>query len=73
MRGEQLRGMTARLRALSHVETLRRGFAIVRGPTGRVINLAVQVEARTNVRVQFADGTVSADVTDVKLNTGEGD
>ena len=45
MRGEQLRGMTARLRALSHVETLRRGFAIVRGPSGRVIHLAAHAEA----------------------------
>ncbi len=73
MRGEQLRGMTARLRALSHVETLRRGFAIVRGPSGRVIHLAAHAELGGTLQVQFSDGDVSAEVTDVKLNHGEGD
>ena len=73
IRGEQLSGLTARLRTLSHFETLRRGFAIVRGPSGRVINLAAHAELGGTLQVQFSDGNVSADVVDVNLNTGEGE
>ena len=71
MRGEQLSGLSARLRTLSHIETLRRGFAIVRGPSGRVINLAAQAELGGTMQVQFSDGNVSAEVLAVKVNAGE--
>lgn len=71
LRGEQLSGLSARLRTLSHMETLRRGFAIVRGPSGRVINLAAHFEAGMRMSVQFSDGTVTAEAKDVKVDAGK--
>ena len=71
LRREQLSGLSARLRTLSHMETLRRGFAIVREPSGRVIKLAAHFEVGTRMTVQFSDGKVTADAKDVQLDTGK--
>ena len=68
---ERLRGLTAQLRALSHLDTLKRGFAIVRGQHGQVISRAIHVKAGDTLQVQFADGQASAETTDVQV-TAEG-
>lgn len=45
-------------------QTLRRGFAVVSGADGRLIKSRDQVTAGDLLRLRFADGTVTVEVTD---------
>jgi len=62
---DQVSHTRARLRALSPLSTLRRGYAIVRRADGRVVRTPLDVAAGDPIRVRVADGELSATVTDV--------
>ena len=68
IRTEQVNGLTAQLRALSHIDTMRRGYAIVRNESGRVINMAMQVKVGAKMKIQLTRGRVSAKALDVQLD-----
>ena len=68
LQAERLSGLTAQLRALSHINTMRRGFAIVRDDKDKVIKLAAQVKVKAKIRVQLSDGTVSATTSEVQYD-----
>lgn len=54
----------ARLRALSPVATLRRGYAVVQRVDGAVLRAPSEVAAGDPVRVRLADGEITATVGD---------
>ena len=58
--GERLAGLTERLHGLSPYATLRRGYAIVRGPAGRVVRTVTQVAPGDSLSVRVSDGEFSA-------------
>lgn len=63
----QLEKETARLRALSPMAVLARGYAIISDPsTGKVVKHIAQIEPTLPIRVQILDGTFYAEVTDIK-------
>ena len=47
------------LRTLSHKSVLDRGFALVRGPDGRVIRQAAAANLAARLDIEFADGHVA--------------
>ena len=59
----QLAIYQAKLALLGPSATLKRGFAIVRGPTGDILNNAAQVQANQAVSIHLSKGTVHATVT----------
>lgn len=65
---DELRHTLARLRALSPLATLQRGYAIVQRGDGHVIQAAGEVGAGDALRVRLAEGELTAVVT-----TGEGE
>ncbi|MFC5177366.1 exodeoxyribonuclease VII large subunit [Nocardioides taihuensis] len=56
----------ARARALSPLETLRRGYAVLQDDAGAVLSSVADVPAGTDVRVRVADGRVLATTTGVE-------
>ena len=50
-----LASLTARLRALSHEATLRRGFVLVRDDQGKLIREGAPLAAGAGVEIEFAD------------------
>ncbi len=50
----------ARLRALSPVATLQRGYAIVHGPDGAVVRSPTAVSTADRLRIRLADGELAA-------------
>ena len=68
IRAERLNGLTAQLRALSHINTMRRGFAIVRDEQNKVLKFATQVKVGVKFKLQLSDGTVYATPSNVELN-----
>jgi exodeoxyribonuclease VII large subunit len=56
----------ARARALSPLETLRRGYAVLQDDAGAVLTSVADVPAGTDVRVRVADGRVLATTTGVE-------
>jgi exodeoxyribonuclease VII large subunit len=56
----------ARARALSPLETLRRGYAVLQDDAGAVLTSVADVRAGTDVRVRVADGRVLATTTGVE-------
>jgi exodeoxyribonuclease VII large subunit len=62
--------------ALSPKRTLRRGFAVVAGPGGKVVRRAGDVRPGDRIEVELADGGLSAGVTEVRsgaVDTGWGE
>jgi exodeoxyribonuclease VII large subunit len=55
------------LAGLSPLATLERGYSIVRGPDGGIVQSAVQVAAGDTLDLQFARGSVRARVTERNL------
>ena len=55
----------ARVRGLSPLATLRRGYAVLQDAEGHVVTSIGQVDADQAVRVRVADGRIDAVVTDV--------
>jgi exodeoxyribonuclease VII large subunit len=63
MRGERLRGAALRLHALSPLQTLGRGFAVVRRQSdGALITSVTHVSPGQGIAVRVADGTFAATV-----------
>ena len=54
------------LEALSRERTLRRGFAVVVGPGGKVVRRSGEVRPGDRIDVELAEGGLSAAVTDVR-------
>lgn len=54
------------LKSFDPAGVLRRGYAIVRGPDGRVLRDAASVDRGSAIAVQLAKGTVSAEVTEAR-------
>jgi exodeoxyribonuclease VII large subunit len=60
-----LRATSARLAALDPRATLSRGYAIVQDAQGHIVDSAAGLSRGAAVQIQFHDGTVDADVTNV--------
>jgi exodeoxyribonuclease VII large subunit len=58
-----VKGASATLRALSPQGTLERGFAIVRSKAGEIVRTVSSVPAGTTVKIRFADGETSAEIS----------
>jgi exodeoxyribonuclease VII large subunit len=67
----QLAIYQAKLALLGPSATLKRGFAIVRGPTGDILNNAAQVQANQAVSIHLSKGTVHATVTATQNDESE--
>ncbi|GIF06374.1 exodeoxyribonuclease VII large subunit [Actinoplanes siamensis] len=65
---DELRHTLARLRALSPLATLQRGYAIVQRGDGHVVRAAGEVAAGDPLRVRLAEGSLTATVV-----SGEGE
>lgn len=61
--GDELRHTVARMRALSPVATLRRGYAIVQRHDGAVVREPSEVSPGDPIRIRLADGEIGATVT----------
>lgn len=59
---ERLRGLDGRLRAISPMAVLNRGYALVEGPQGGYLRSAAEVEKDDPIRVQLAAGSLVARV-----------
>jgi exodeoxyribonuclease VII large subunit len=61
----------ARARALSPLATLRRGYAVVQGPTGEVVTTIGAVSTGTTLSIRVADGRIGATTTQVETQATE--
>jgi len=62
----------ARARALSPLETLRRGYAVLQDEQGHVLSSVAGVAADQQVSIRVADGRIHATTTDVTPTETEG-
>jgi exodeoxyribonuclease VII large subunit len=65
-RRSRLDQLGGRLRALSPLAVLGRGYALALGPDQRVLRDAGQVEAGDDIKVRLAKGALSAKVLEVE-------
>jgi exodeoxyribonuclease VII large subunit len=65
----ELAGLEGRLNALGPGAVLRRGYALVRSPAGKVIAQAAGLVGADRLRLDFRDGHVLATVESVDLET----
>jgi len=63
LRRQRLSEAVARLDALSPLGVLSRGYAIARGPDGRVLHRAQELAPGDSVRVRLSEGEFEAEVT----------
>ncbi len=70
VRGQRrvLDGHAKLLSSLSYRQVLSRGFALVRSPDGTTIRRAAAVHAGDGLQIDFVDGRVAAEVTDVNTS-----
>ena len=59
-RAQALERLDRLRQTLGHTETLRRGFAVIRGPEGQVVTSAVPAATLARVTIEFHDGQVLA-------------
>ena len=64
-RQARLDTLAAKLEVLSPLNVMRRGFAVVRGDSGRVLKSVEGYEPDMNLRITVADGDVRARVTGI--------
>ncbi len=64
----RLDNLQAHLTALSPEGPLQRGYAIVRGPNGKVLSDCNQVALGDQVQISLAAGHIAAQVTDLKMD-----
>lgn len=57
-RAQALERLDRLRQTLGHMETLRRGFAVIRGPDGQVVTSAVPAAKLAQVTIEFHDGQV---------------
>ncbi|MGH3745434.1 MAG: exodeoxyribonuclease VII large subunit [Mycobacteriales bacterium] len=62
-------GLRSRVRSLSPLATLERGYALALGPTGAVLRSVSDVHADEAVSVRLADGRLDATVTGVSVQS----
>lgn len=60
--------LTARLRSLSPLAVLERGYALVLSETGSVVRSASQLSSEDRVRTRLSDGEFSSTVNNVRKN-----
>lgn len=65
----EIDGLRSRVRALSPLATLQRGYALALGPAGEVLRSVGDVAADDVIGVRLADGSVRATVTDVSVQS----
>ncbi len=70
LRRARLEGQQQRLQALNPLAVLRRGFAVVHAPDGRVLGSIRQVSPGAEVSVRMRDGSFDASVQ--QINPAEG-
>ncbi|HRO16518.1 MAG TPA: exodeoxyribonuclease VII large subunit, partial [Paracoccus sp. (in: a-proteobacteria)] len=70
-RRERLEALDRLRQTLGHTETLRRGFAIVRGPAGLVTSAPVAARA-AELTVEFHDGAIGVHPAGAKPQTAAG-
>jgi exodeoxyribonuclease VII large subunit len=63
LQGSQLSGLGQRLEALNPLGILKRGYAMVSRPDGRIVRSVVGVQAGDKLKVRVSDGDFSAQVT----------
>lgn len=62
-------GCTSKLDALSPLKVLTRGYAVLQGEDSQVIRSVSQVSVHNHISVLLGDGSVTAEVLEVKENT----
>ena len=71
----KLEGLAANLSALNPYSVLKRGYAIVSTPSGRIISSINQVSSNDNIQVRVSDGTFGAvvleDIVQDKIQEGK--
>ncbi|HEY5335640.1 MAG TPA: exodeoxyribonuclease VII large subunit, partial [Mycobacteriales bacterium] len=67
--GSEIEGLRSRVRALSPLATLERGYALALGPSGEVLRSVGDVAANEVIGVRLADGSIRATVTDVSVQS----
>ena len=67
--GDDVAHQRARARALSPLETLRRGYAVLQDAEGHVLTSVAEVEAGSPISVRVADGRLHATTTSTEHHT----
>ena len=65
LRRAQVDGLSSRLQALSPLAVLQRGYAVLRGPDGRILQSVSQVKPGDIVEVRIQDGDLTAQVQQI--------
>lgn len=65
----RLRIAIGQLESLSPLAVLARGYAIVRDPQGRLVRRAVEAHVNDEIRIDLAEGELSAQVLEVRVPT----
>ena len=65
LRHAQVDGLSSRLQALSPLAVLQRGYAVLRGPGGRILQSVSQVKPGDIVEVRIQDGDLTAQVQQI--------
>jgi exodeoxyribonuclease VII large subunit len=62
LRRAQVDGLSFRLQALSPLAVLQRGYAVLRGPDGRILQSISQVHPGDSIAARIQDGELTAQV-----------
>lgn len=65
LRRARVDGLASRLQALSPLAVLQRGYAVVRGPDGRILQSVQQVKPGDAIAARLKDGELSAQVKQI--------
>ena len=65
LRRAHVAGLAARLQSLSPLAVLQRGYAVVRGPDGRILQSVEQVKPGDAIAARLTDGELTAQVQQV--------
>ena len=65
LRRARVDGLASRLQALSPLAVLQRGYAVVRGPDGRILQSVQQIKPGDAITARLKDGELSAQVQQV--------
>jgi exodeoxyribonuclease VII large subunit len=65
----EIESLRSRVRALSPLATLERGYALALGPSGAVLRSVSDVSADEAIGIRLADGSIRATVTDVSVQS----
>jgi exodeoxyribonuclease VII large subunit len=66
-RRTRLSAATARLQALSPLNVLARGYALIYNPDGNLLRSAAETSPGTTIHARLAEGSLTAQVTSIKL------